>query len=161
MKDSRGIGYLAPLLAQPGREIHALDLVAMQVGGRAGRGGSDAGALLDPVAKEAYRRRLEDLRDELAEAESFGDAERAARAEGEITFLAHELAGAVGLGGRDRRAASDAERARQAVSKASELPCPPRGAEPCAGRAPEGQPPHRRLLFYEPVVPTRWEVWTG
>ena len=36
----------------------------------------------------------------------------------EIDFLASELGAAVGLGGRDRRAASDAERARVNVTRA-------------------------------------------
>ena len=35
-----------------------------------------------------------------------------------MDFVAHELAGAVGLGGRDRKAHSNAERARVAVTKA-------------------------------------------
>jgi hypothetical protein len=78
----------------------------------------DAGPGLDPEAKAAYRGRLEDLREELEEAESFNDPERAARAREEMEFLARELAGAVGLGGRDRKAASNAERARVAVTKA-------------------------------------------
>jgi len=70
------------------------------------------------AAKAAYRARLEELREELDEAESFNDPERAAAARKETQFLAQELAGAVGLGGRDRKAASNAERARVAVTKA-------------------------------------------
>ena len=72
----------------------------------------DAGAVLDPAARAAYKRRLEDLREEVEEAERFGDPDRATRAREEIDFLAEELARGVGLGGRDRHAASAAERAR-------------------------------------------------
>jgi non-specific serine/threonine protein kinase len=79
---------------------------------------ADAGPLLDAAAKEAYRLRLDDLREDVEEAESFNDPERAARAREEIEFLQSELAGAVGLGGRDRKAASNAERARVSVTKA-------------------------------------------
>jgi non-specific serine/threonine protein kinase len=77
----------------------------------------DAGPLLDAQAKAAYRGRLDDLRDELAEAERFADAPRARRAQEEIEAIAGQLAGAVGLGGRDRRAASDVERARINVQR--------------------------------------------
>jgi non-specific serine/threonine protein kinase len=52
------------------------------------------------------------------EAERFHDGERAARARDELAALTAELAGAVGLGGRDRKAASNAERARVSVTKA-------------------------------------------
>jgi hypothetical protein len=115
MKDARGVHLLATLLQHAGQEIHALDLAAGGPGaGDAGdvsdRG--DAGPLLDPAARTAYKSRLEDLRYELEEAERFADPARAARARHEMEFLADELARGVGLGGRDRRAASAAERAR-------------------------------------------------
>ena len=128
LRDSKGLRYLARLLRNPGQEVHALDLV---VGGGAGAGSArvpqpelgragagDAGAMLDPQAKAAYRRRLEDLREELDEATFNNDVGRAARAQEEMDFLLAELAAAVGLGGRDRKAASDSERARQSVTRA-------------------------------------------
>ena len=71
----------------------------------------DAGVLLDATAKAAYQARLGELRAEVEEAEGFNDPVRAARAREEMEFLVGELARAVGLGGRDRRAASHAERA--------------------------------------------------
>ena len=77
----------------------------------------DAGELLDRQARDSYQRRLEDLRDTLAEAESLGDGHRAARAREEIELLGDELSRAVGLGGRDRRAGAAAERARVAVQR--------------------------------------------
>jgi hypothetical protein len=78
----------------------------------------DAGALLDANAKAAYRARLADLRAELEEAEGFNDPARAAKARQEMEFLVGELARAVGLGGRDRRAAAHAERARLNATRA-------------------------------------------
>ncbi len=47
-----------------------------------------------------------------------GDDERVAQAVGERDFLIAELARAVGLGGRDRRAGSASERARASVTRA-------------------------------------------
>ena len=72
----------------------------------------DAGPLLDASARRAYKQRVEDLQDELEEAERFNDTARAERARVELDFIADELARGVGLGGRDRRAASGSERAR-------------------------------------------------
>jgi hypothetical protein len=78
----------------------------------------DAGVLLDATAKAAYRSRLVELRAELQEGEGFHDPARVAKARQELDFLEAELARAVGLGGRDRRAASHAERARLNVTRA-------------------------------------------
>lgn len=74
--------------------------------------------VIDAQAKAAYRRRLEDLEDEMSEARAFGDAERAARAEEEREAIARELAAAFGLSGRKRRTGSAGERARVAVTQA-------------------------------------------
>jgi uncharacterized membrane protein len=141
LKDTKGFGYLAHLLRHPAVEFHVLDLV----GGIAGKHAyhetrhfahglpsgyenlekagihvaslGDAGEILDEQAKAAYRRRLSELRDELEEAKELGKVERAERAEEEIDALTRELSRAVGLGGRNRRAASTSERARQSVTK--------------------------------------------
>jgi hypothetical protein len=78
----------------------------------------DTVPLLDAQAREAYRRRLGELEDDLEQARSWADPERAARAEAEIDALVDELARAAGLGGRDRAAPSPAERARVSVTKA-------------------------------------------
>jgi hypothetical protein len=78
----------------------------------------DAGGLLDAKAKAAYRARLGELEAELEEAQRWNDPGRAATAAAERDFLVAELARAVGLGGRDRRAASHAERARLNVTRA-------------------------------------------
>ena len=77
----------------------------------------DAGEMLDEQAKVAYRRRLSELREELEEAKELGNVERAEQAEEEIDALTTELSRAVGLGGRNRRAASASERARQSITK--------------------------------------------
>src|SRR5205085_2579749 len=80
--------------------------------------GDGTGPILDVRAKAAYRRRLQELAEELKEAEAWADLERAARARAEIDALTEQLAGAVGLNGHDRTTASTAERARVNVTKA-------------------------------------------
>jgi hypothetical protein len=119
LKDSLGLQYLARLVAEPGREIHVLDLVRSGAGSRDERAidGGDAGELLDDEARAEYGARLRDLRDTLIDAESIGDAPRAAKAREELDFLAAELRRAVGRGGRARRAGAAAERARSAVQR--------------------------------------------
>ena len=113
LRDTKGLRLIALLLARPGIELPVTELVSALEGYPPSQAGSgDAGQLLDPQAKAAYRERLAVLEEELEEARSWGDPERQAHAREEIEFLAGELARAVGLGGRDRRASSAAERAR-------------------------------------------------
>jgi tetratricopeptide (TPR) repeat protein len=129
VRDLKGMRYLARLLADPAREFHVLDLVAAETGRDAqierGRAFGvshaalgDAGEMLDARAKDAYRRRLAEIEDDIAQAHALGDTERAAQADAERDFLVRELSRAVGLGGRDRRASSASERARVGVTRA-------------------------------------------
>jgi hypothetical protein len=121
VRDTKGMRYLGRLLAEPGREFHALDLAAAEEGDVAGNRRAafgDAGALLDDQAKRAYRRRLAEIDDDIDEARVNGDVEREAQARTEQQFLVSELARAVGLSGRDRRAGVVSERARAAVTQA-------------------------------------------
>jgi len=111
VKHSKGLGYLSELLARPGEDIHVLALLGLA------HPAGDAGPIIDRRAASAYRRRVADLQDELDEADRLGHTERAARARAEMEALAVQLAGAIGLGGRNRRAASDVERARINVQR--------------------------------------------
>ncbi len=131
IRDRKGIRYLARLVASPGVEMHAMDLQGGPVGVAAPSrraaavaelnvqgAGSDAGPVLDETAKREYRARVEELEETVTEAEEFNDPERAAQAREELEFIGRELAAAVGLGGRDRKAGSEAERARVNVTRA-------------------------------------------
>src|SRR5215813_1873224 len=138
LKDTQGLAHLAQLLRAPGTEFHALDLVRGSATGTAA--GEDVGAILvlkgqerdadlhvgnlgdagewlDAQAKATYRHRLAELREELQGAKALGRIAEAEAAEQEIDALMAELARATGLSGRDRRAASAAERARQSVTR--------------------------------------------
>ena len=140
LRDSRGLRYIAQLLRHPGREFHANELEVRSETGDAGLVSSrasaevteeeladaglhsdspgDAGEVLDFSAKQAYRHRVQELRGNLESAKSRGDVDRACALEEEIAFLTRELSRAVGLGGRDRRAASVAQRSRINVTRA-------------------------------------------
>ena len=174
IRDGRGMHHLARLLGDPGREFHALDLARGAVAGAASAkvtpdlsgddlpvGTDDAGPQLDDEAKSAYRARLTELEAEVAEAESWNDPERASRARDEIAMLASELSRAMGLGGRDRRAASASERARVSVTRAIRMAIDRvASASPSAGD-------HLRLTVRtgtycsyapDPRAPVRWEL---
>jgi tetratricopeptide (TPR) repeat protein len=135
LKDAKGFHYLAHLLAHPGEEIRALDLVAL-IGGapaepvetanatdvaRSHTVASDlghAGEVLDARAKSAYKQRLTELEEELEDARELRNEERIEKTEAEIQALGRELKSAIGLSGRARRASSSPERARIAVTQA-------------------------------------------
>src|SRR5262249_17393566 len=134
VKDAKGLRYIAYLLRHPEHEFHVLDLVATvegareadgdrrsatargETGGERGVGGEQGLPVLDATAKVGYRQRLLELRDELDEAERFNDPGRAERARAEMDAITEQLAAAVGLGGRDRRAGSPSERARSTLT---------------------------------------------
>jgi len=119
-KDSKGLSYLAHLLAHPNSEFRATALAAgsqLSDDQSVPADPGDAGELLDGQAKSAYRLRIKDLTEELKEAKRAGNEKRGLKVEKEIEALSTELARAVGLGGRDRRAASNAERARVNVTR--------------------------------------------
>lgn len=124
LRHTKGLRYLADLVAHPGAERHVLDLVDAAEGVGVGeaavarRSLGDAGELLDGRARAAYRQRISDLRDEVEGALDAHDDDRAARAQRELDALVAELARAVGLGGRDRKASSATERARLNVTRA-------------------------------------------
>ena len=127
LKATRGVHCLAVLLHDPGREFHVRDLLsrtmdastpaAAVLHGGARREPHAGIPMLDAQAKAEYQRRLNELHQELNEAERFKDPQRKAEAQNEVQAIADCLASAVGLGGRDRKTSSDAERARSAVTK--------------------------------------------
>lgn len=113
LRDSKGLGYLARLLAEPHREFHALDLVGS---GQAATVASEV-PILDPEAGRRYRTRVRDLEEEIAEAEAWNDEARAAIARNELSAVAEEVAHSTGLSGRSRSFASESERARVSVTR--------------------------------------------
>ncbi len=135
LRHSKGLVLIAYLLHHPNREFHVLDLDAEVSGGstRLGRTSpltydshsveapaapGDLGPLLDASAKASYRSRLRELTENLAESRSLNDLGRIGRNEEEMAQLNRELARAVGLDGRDRKAGSATERSRIRITNA-------------------------------------------
>ena len=133
LHDLKGLRYLQRLLAEPNREFHVLDLVAVERGtlptvpilpagdtvngGFVTDGGSHAGLHLDDQAREAYRRRLIDIDDDIDDAVRSNDLGRISLAQSDREYLIQELSRAVGLGGRTRHAGATTERARTSVTR--------------------------------------------
>ena len=114
---SVGMVHLATLLANPGYEILAVDLVA-NAGVAAPAITASSQSVLDEVAKREYRQRLARLQAEIDEFDSMNEPEGAAQLRAERDWLVAELAAATGVGGRSRQFAGSEERARIAVGKA-------------------------------------------
>lgn len=110
VRDMKGIRDLAILLARPGVEVHALELM-----GGADVGGNP-GPALDETARKAYQSRIVELQHEIDAARDDNDVARAEHAEFELDALVEQLSEAFGLGGRSRTTGSSAERARTAVT---------------------------------------------
>jgi len=113
LRDARGLHYLRALLAVPGRDVPALDLVA----GGAVVHPQAAGPVLDEQARSAYRRRLAQLAEELEAADRAGDPSRSETLQAERQALLAELRKATGLAGRAREVSLEAERARVNVTR--------------------------------------------
>lgn len=135
LKNAKGLAYIALLIAQPNREVHATELAAALTPDDGTRGSGrlaqensllgrhshrDCDAVIDSRARRAYVRRVEELSQALARAEECGDPETAVSLREELTTLRRELKRAVGLGGR-ARTNSDSERARIRVTRAIRL----------------------------------------
>ena len=160
MRDAKGLADLAALLAVPGREIAAADLVAAGSGGT-GRADLRLGAdeVLDGTARRQLRRRLADLDEEIAEADAWADPERASRARAERDALVREVAAATGLAGRARRLGDQDERARKAVTARI------RDVIGRIGRVHPALAAHLRASVttgtrccYSPPAPTSWQL---
>ncbi len=132
IRNIKGLAYLAHLLGHPGERVNVIDLVqaiegvaanssganlARLQGLQVQRGLGDAGEVLDPQARDQYRRRRDELRAELEDAEAQNDLGRAEAVRREIEMLTEELSAAVGRGSSPRKKFAHAERARSLVTK--------------------------------------------
>jgi tetratricopeptide (TPR) repeat protein len=165
--DTKGMRYVAELVARPGVERHALDLVDRVEGlsdaGLDRRRLGDAGPMLDRAARSAFRREMERLRSEIDDALAGDLLDTAEALQQELDMLATQLASAFGLGGRERRAGSAAEKARLNVTRAIRSALRTLAeALPTAGAALDRGIRTGRYCIYEPAPDdeVRWIVQT-
>ena len=152
--DSKGMHDLATLLVRPGVEVDVLDLVGRD---RAVRDAGDAGPVLDAAAKRAYRQRLAELDEDIADAEADADLGRLAARREERDLLFHELSASLGLGGRSRRLGDQRERARKAVGMRLRTALDAiAAAHPSLGRHLRNSISTGGLCSYQPEQPVTW-----
>ena len=156
VRHSKGVLDIARLVAQPGREFHALDL--LDATGSTPRAGG-VGPVLDDQAKRAYKRRLEELADDLAEAADTSNEARIAWLEHERELLISELSRAYGLGGRARTVGDPVERARKAVGMRIGTAVRAIAAvHPHLGRHLDRSLVTGRYCSYQPETDAKWRV---
>ncbi|MFP6662588.1 MAG: AAA family ATPase [Deltaproteobacteria bacterium] len=130
LRNQRGLAFLHALVERPGEAIHVRELMLLGKTAPASKRGvaelrsgemhSTSGEglpVLDEQALSAYRSRLREIGEDLAQAEEESDLGRAEVLRAEQDALLEEVKGATGLGGRRRKTGSDVERARVAVRK--------------------------------------------
>src|SRR5690606_5663678 len=117
MENSRGLAYLARLLAEPTRIVPAVSLLAAVAGIDPRITTGSSGELLDDQAFAAYKRRYAEVQEDMADAESDNDTRPIAKLQAESEAFELGTARATGLGGR-RREKTNAERIRKTVSMA-------------------------------------------
>jgi tetratricopeptide (TPR) repeat protein len=137
LRNTKGLEYIAILLANPDCEFHAIRLASaatasvevndtaeapwaasrMETGMRISADLGDAGEALDATGKFALRSRIQELRRELPIAKESNDFNRVEQLETEIEWIESELGSRVGLRGRSRRDNSPSERARVNVTR--------------------------------------------
>ncbi|HEX6421675.1 MAG TPA: hypothetical protein VFZ77_24445 [Acidimicrobiales bacterium] len=153
VRSTKGMHDLAVLLAAGGREVHCLELM----GGAVDEAGT--GEVIDESARRAYEQRVRDLQEDVDEAEAANDRGRAERARAEMDAVVDELAAALGLGGRARRAAGTAERARSAVTQRVRTTIRRLEAvHPVLGRHLRSAVRTGTFCSYAPEEPVRWQL---
>jgi tetratricopeptide (TPR) repeat protein len=119
LRDNKGVQLVAHLVAHPGSEFHVLDLTSVV------DGGADSGRVVqsglasgpDQKARAAYKQKLDDLREDLDEAEARGDFGHCERLRSQIDALSAELSRTLGIGGQARQSGGTVERARVNVQR--------------------------------------------
>ena len=173
IRDLKGLRYVARLLADPTREFHVLDLVAIEqgvlpsnhiVGYEDGLRSDAAEAglpIIDDRARDAYRRRLAEVDDDIEHATLMNDPARVELAERDREYLIAELSQAVGLGGRSRSSGGTAERARTAVTRSIRYALGRLGEHHPALAAHLEQSVHTGIYCVytpDPIAPLVWEL---
>jgi len=146
---------LARLLAQPGREIPALDLMS-DGAPTISSAGIEA---IDAKARAAYKRRLAELESELEDADASADIGRSERLLSERDALLAQLGGAYGIGGRPRVGGDSSGRARSAVTqRLRDALGRIARAHPEAGRHLRRSVRTGTFCVYEPDGPVNWNL---
>jgi hypothetical protein len=117
LSETKGLEYLAHLIAHPNSQIRCATIVAAVSGNSPPMAFGSSGETLDIEALAAYKRQIAELKEELVEAQRYHDCRRQETIQAAVDQLTHEVAAALGLGGRSRLH-SDINRFRKSVTMA-------------------------------------------
>ena len=161
LKDAKGLHYIGRLLRCPGEQVSAIDLAALASGRDSDAHRTvdlgDAGEVLDAKAKADYKRRLDELREEIERLRRMNDIDATEKAEVEYEALSEHLRAVAGLGGHTRRAVSHRERARVAVTKSIKTAIESiRECNPQLGRHLANSIRTGHFCCYAPLETARW-----
>lgn len=130
LKDAKGLHYIAHLLRDPRKHFTVFELTAIvnpAAPGTAAKpdlspdeyevnlGLGHAGSNIDAKALKQYKDELKRLENALELAKAVNNSARIEELENEINFIRRQIVSDTGLGGRSRKSADTAERARKAV----------------------------------------------
>ena len=110
LPDVKGYHDIVSLMTQPHKEIHCAELMGVQVGME------NHAFALDEKAKLSYQKRIQDLLDDIEDAEAMNHFEKANELREEYDKLVDHLSKSLGLNGKSRKIDSPVERARSAVT---------------------------------------------
>lgn len=149
----KGFHDIARLLAQPDEPIHCVELAGTA---RATDAPDD---VLDPRARREYRQRIEELQQELEQAEANNDPGRSESLHEELDAVVEELSRATGFAGRSRKLGNPAERARSAVTwRIRSAIKKIRAAHPRLGQHLSNSIRTGNFCVYSPETATVWEL---
>jgi hypothetical protein len=165
LPDLKGLHDLVRLLGAPGEEVHCLELAAgpapaptraVAAEDRLSAQGH-AGELIDERARAEFKRRIDELREDIERAEAANDPVRAENAREELDKVTAALASAYGLGGRTRKAGDPAERARSAVTwRIRSAVSKVEAAHPALGAHLRNSVTTGTFCSYRPERPVEW-----
>ena len=110
LTNMKGLADLNRLLESPETEVHCTELMG------SGSSMDETSFVIDEQARAAYKLHIQDLEEDIAEAEEQNDLARAVKLKKEYDQLVDHLTASLGAGGRKRKLNSTAERARAAVT---------------------------------------------
>jgi hypothetical protein len=110
LTNMKGLADLNRLLQSPETEVHCTELMGT------GSSMDETSYVIDDQARAAYKQHIQDLEEDIAEAEEQNDLGRAVKLKKEFDQLVEHLTASLGAGGRKRKLNSSAERARAAVT---------------------------------------------
>ena len=110
LKDAKGFHDIQKLLNEPDKQFHCLDLMNAAIDE------VSSTEAIDKKAKQDYLQRIKVLQEDIVEAETSHQVEKALTLQNEYDTILSHLSNSLGLAGKSRKVGSTIEKARSAVT---------------------------------------------